>query len=394
MSQTSASLRFGILGDLYVASDTGHLDVGPRLQRHLLVVLLVEAGRVGVAVDRLVDLLWGDEPPSTGARVLAGLCLPVAEGPRAGAAGARAGPGPRDAGPRLCAEDRTGAGGRLSVPGAGRRGSRAARPRRGRARRRAARHRARPLERRPAGRIRGAGRGRSRSCRDSKRHTTARWRIGSKPGWRSVATIGRSQSSKRWSGSGPCVSGVGTADRGHLPLRPPGRCPACLPAVPHGAGRRPRDRPRARAAPSRAGRLGPGPGAGVARGRTDPSAPSRAPCLAGRGGTLLRRERRGGADGGRRTSPRSSTACASASTGPVTGAGVPSCSWASRASGRRPSPNARPSSRPRPARRSPGGAVWTARHPRTGHGSSCSGSYPTATPSARRGGASPATKGR
>ena len=63
MSQTSASLRFGILGDLYVASDTGHLDVGPRLQRHLLVVLLVEAGRV-VAVDRLVDLLWGDEPPS------------------------------------------------------------------------------------------------------------------------------------------------------------------------------------------------------------------------------------------------------------------------------------------------------------------------------------------
>ena len=35
-------------------------------------------------------------------------------------------------------------------------------------------------------------------------------------------------------------------------------------------------------------------------GRTDPSAPSRAPCLAGRGGTLLRRERRGGADGGRR----------------------------------------------------------------------------------------------
>ena len=34
-----------------------------RLQRELLAILLVEAGRV-VSVDRIVDSLWGDAPPS------------------------------------------------------------------------------------------------------------------------------------------------------------------------------------------------------------------------------------------------------------------------------------------------------------------------------------------
>jgi DNA-binding SARP family transcriptional activator len=42
--------------------DGGLLDLGPRLQRQLLAILLIEAGSV-VSVDRLVDLLWGDSPP-------------------------------------------------------------------------------------------------------------------------------------------------------------------------------------------------------------------------------------------------------------------------------------------------------------------------------------------
>ena len=60
---TSCSLSFGLLGELRVNRDGHDIDPGPRLQRHLLAILLIEAGRV-VAVDRLVDLLWGDEPPA------------------------------------------------------------------------------------------------------------------------------------------------------------------------------------------------------------------------------------------------------------------------------------------------------------------------------------------
>ena len=56
-------LSFGLLGELRVDLDGRGLDPGPRLQRTLLAVLLVSPGRV-VAVDRLVELLWGDEPPA------------------------------------------------------------------------------------------------------------------------------------------------------------------------------------------------------------------------------------------------------------------------------------------------------------------------------------------
>lgn len=56
-------LRFGVLGELRVTLGDKVLDPGARLQRNLLAILLIEAGRV-VAVDRLVELLWGDEAPS------------------------------------------------------------------------------------------------------------------------------------------------------------------------------------------------------------------------------------------------------------------------------------------------------------------------------------------
>src|SRR6516162_1203531 len=55
--------RFAVLGSFRVDRDGRQADLGPRLQRALLAILVVEAGRV-VPVDRLIDLLWRDEPPA------------------------------------------------------------------------------------------------------------------------------------------------------------------------------------------------------------------------------------------------------------------------------------------------------------------------------------------
>jgi DNA-binding SARP family transcriptional activator/tetratricopeptide (TPR) repeat protein len=55
-------VRFCVLGPLRVERDGEELTLGRRQQRALLARLLVEAGRP-VSVDRLVDDLWGDEPP-------------------------------------------------------------------------------------------------------------------------------------------------------------------------------------------------------------------------------------------------------------------------------------------------------------------------------------------
>src|SRR5215831_18917145 len=56
-------LRFAVLGPFRVNQDGRELDLGPRLQRVLLAILVVEAGHV-VPVDRLLDLLWREEPPA------------------------------------------------------------------------------------------------------------------------------------------------------------------------------------------------------------------------------------------------------------------------------------------------------------------------------------------
>lgn len=54
--------RFAVLGAFRVDRDGQAVPLGPRLQRTLLAILVVEAGHV-VPVDRLIDLLWHDEPP-------------------------------------------------------------------------------------------------------------------------------------------------------------------------------------------------------------------------------------------------------------------------------------------------------------------------------------------
>lgn len=63
-------MRFGVLGETAVWTDGGQLvRVPERKVRALLASLLVEPGRP-VAVHRLVDDLWGDEPPGNPARAL------------------------------------------------------------------------------------------------------------------------------------------------------------------------------------------------------------------------------------------------------------------------------------------------------------------------------------
>jgi DNA-binding SARP family transcriptional activator len=55
---------FRILGPLEVSQETGPLLLGGLKQRAVLALLLLDPGRV-VSIDRLVDALWGEEPPRT-----------------------------------------------------------------------------------------------------------------------------------------------------------------------------------------------------------------------------------------------------------------------------------------------------------------------------------------
>ena len=55
---------FRILGPLEVHDKTGPLLLGGQKQRAVLALLLLGAGRV-VSVDRLVEALWGEQPPRT-----------------------------------------------------------------------------------------------------------------------------------------------------------------------------------------------------------------------------------------------------------------------------------------------------------------------------------------
>jgi DNA-binding SARP family transcriptional activator len=61
--------EFRILGPLEVSDETGPLLLGGLKQRAVLALLLLDAGRV-VSVDRLVDALWGEQPPRTAATSL------------------------------------------------------------------------------------------------------------------------------------------------------------------------------------------------------------------------------------------------------------------------------------------------------------------------------------
>ena len=55
---------FRILGPLEVYDEAGPLLLGGRKQRAVLALLLLEPGRI-VSIDRLVDALWGEQPPRT-----------------------------------------------------------------------------------------------------------------------------------------------------------------------------------------------------------------------------------------------------------------------------------------------------------------------------------------
>jgi DNA-binding SARP family transcriptional activator len=62
-------LEFRILGPTEVWNENQRLQLGGPKQRAVLALLLLEAGRV-VSTDRLIDLLWGEQPPATAATSL------------------------------------------------------------------------------------------------------------------------------------------------------------------------------------------------------------------------------------------------------------------------------------------------------------------------------------
>jgi DNA-binding SARP family transcriptional activator/tetratricopeptide (TPR) repeat protein len=62
---------FRVLGTVEVQHDSGPVDLGPRRgERCLLGLLLLEAGRGVLAMDRLQNLLWDDDPPAAAQRTI------------------------------------------------------------------------------------------------------------------------------------------------------------------------------------------------------------------------------------------------------------------------------------------------------------------------------------
>src|SRR3954449_9641772 len=57
-------MEFRLLGPVEVAHETGPLALGGAKIRPLLAALLLAPGQV-IAMDRLVDIIWDDEPPPT-----------------------------------------------------------------------------------------------------------------------------------------------------------------------------------------------------------------------------------------------------------------------------------------------------------------------------------------
>ena len=61
--------RFEILGAVRAFRSGRQLDLGPAKQRAVLAVLLLSPGKP-VSSHRIVDAVWGDEPPENGANVV------------------------------------------------------------------------------------------------------------------------------------------------------------------------------------------------------------------------------------------------------------------------------------------------------------------------------------
>ncbi|WDZ83442.1 AfsR/SARP family transcriptional regulator [Micromonospora cathayae] len=66
-------IAFRVLGPLQVEGPTGPIRIPPGRQETILACLLMEAGRV-VGTDRLLDLIWSEEPPDT-ARTQIQICV-------------------------------------------------------------------------------------------------------------------------------------------------------------------------------------------------------------------------------------------------------------------------------------------------------------------------------
>jgi WD40 repeat protein/serine/threonine protein kinase/DNA-binding SARP family transcriptional activator len=62
-------VRFGVLGPVEVSGGNGPVPLGGPKQRTVLALLVLSANRV-VPVERLIDDVWGDEPPETAKRTL------------------------------------------------------------------------------------------------------------------------------------------------------------------------------------------------------------------------------------------------------------------------------------------------------------------------------------
>ncbi|MEU4560317.1 BTAD domain-containing putative transcriptional regulator [Actinoplanes sp. NPDC023936] len=68
-SPAAVPLRFAILGPVRAFRDAEPVDLGPAKQRAVLAVLLLNPGRP-VPVHRIVDAVWGDDPPENGPNVV------------------------------------------------------------------------------------------------------------------------------------------------------------------------------------------------------------------------------------------------------------------------------------------------------------------------------------
>ena len=60
-------MDFRILGPLEVSAGDGPIELGGRRQRTVLAALLLNANRI-VSTDRLIDIVWGEDPPPTARR--------------------------------------------------------------------------------------------------------------------------------------------------------------------------------------------------------------------------------------------------------------------------------------------------------------------------------------
>src|SRR5260221_7302158 len=95
---TMAVVEFRVLGPLEVVGPAGPIAIASGRQRAILALLILELGRT-VSTDRLIDEVWGDEPPAS-----------VRQALRVHIAGLRKALGPgrietRPSGYRMAAED-------------------------------------------------------------------------------------------------------------------------------------------------------------------------------------------------------------------------------------------------------------------------------------------------